>query len=206
MKKNALFLLVGLLVSGSCFAERLLAASFYGQPVMLLNGGAVQSCGIRFVGVETPANPTNPKESIWFPDTSFMLDRRGYGMVKAILNKSTVGDINIGNKKQTNQPFKTFWIKAPNADATKPVKGEAIDGETQGSKLYVTAPISVMELYAAVSKHKPIQLGIKFDDDANDFALYGEVTLSEQDFNQVASCMSELMGLIQKDVEKSAKK
>lgn len=206
MKKNAVFLLVGLLVSGNCFAERLLAASFHGQPVMLLKDGAVRSCGIRFVGIQTPANTSNPKESLWFPDASFMLDRRGYGMVKTILNQTTVGDINIGNRQQTPQPFKTFWMKAPIADATKPLKGEVINGETQGSKLYVTAPISVMELYAAVSKHKPIQLGIKFDDDANDFALYGEVTLSEQDFNQVASCMSELMGLIQKDVEKLDKK
>lgn len=200
MKKSTLLLLVGLLLSGSCFAERLLSATFTGQPTLLLKDGNIQSCGVRFVGFEAPINPSNPKESIWFSDASFMLDRGGFGMVKAILKKSTIGAINTGGK-QTVQTFKTFWIKAPNADATQPINGKVIDGENEGSKLYIADAIGVMNLYKAISEHKPIQLGFKFVD-SNDFAFYGEVALSEKEFEQVRSCMDELIGLMQKDLEK----
>ncbi len=204
MKKSTVLLLVGLLLPGSCFAERLLSASFIGQPVLLLNEGNIQSCGIRFVGFEQPINPSNPNESLWFPDASFMLDRQGFGRVKAVLTKSTVGAVNTG-KKPNVQSFKTFWIKVPGSEATKPVNGKAIDGESAGSKLYITDAIGVMKIYEATSEHKPIQLGFKFED-SNDFAFYGEVTLGEKEFEQVSPCMGELINLIQKDVEKSGKK
>jgi hypothetical protein len=200
----ALLLQIGLLSSGNCVAERLFPATFIGQPVMHLKDGSVQACGVRFMGFDAPLNASNSKESVWVSDASFMLDRGGYGLVKAILKKATVGDV-LNKRTPVLQAFNSFWIKAPGAASTQPVNGKVGDGENKGSKIYVTDIVSVMALHEAILDHKSIQLGIK-SKDSNDFALYGEVKLSEKEFEQVGSCMDELIGLMQKDLEKSGKK
>lgn len=205
-KMNVILLLVGLMVYGSAYAEQLIAADFVGQPSILLKEGVLQSCGIRFVGFENTFNPDNPKESIRMSDASFMLDRKGYGLVKATLSMNTVGGVQT-HKKQVTQPFRTFWIKAPNADATKLVKGQAVvNGDSINSKLYITDALSVMALHSAVAEQKPIQIGIKFDDDTKDFAFFGKVTMTDSEAEQVSSCMNELIGLIEKDIDKNVSK
>lgn len=190
-----------LMFSGTCFAERLIPVSFIGQPFINLRDGVVQSCGVRFVGYETPVNPSNSKEFLWFSDASFMLDRSGAGMVKAILSKNTVDGV-AKNNKPVVQTFKTFWIKVAGADATKPIKGNAIDGETKGSKIYATDGIGIMKIYTAFVNNEPINIGYKFVDDSSDFALFGEIALSDKEFIQTKSCMDELIGKIQDDSAK----
>jgi len=188
------------MVSGNCLAEKLTPVDFIGQPFMNLREGVVQSCGVRFVGYETPLNLSNPKENLWFSDSSFMLDRSGVGMVKAILSKNTIGGV-TKNQKPDIQTFKTFWIKVAGADATKPIKGNAIEGETKGSKIYATDVIGIMKIYTAFVSNEPIQIGYKFDDDLNDFALFGKISLSDDEFKQVNSCMNELIEKIQHDAD-----
>lgn len=128
-------MLIAFTLPVTCFVERLMPVDFIGQPLMNLRDGVIQYCGVRFVGYETPANLSNPKENLWFTDASFMFDRSGVGMVKAILSKITVDGV-YKNLKPDIQTYKTFWIKVAGIDATKPIKGNAEDGETKGSKIY----------------------------------------------------------------------
>jgi hypothetical protein len=205
-KINFLLLIVGLLVSIEAVAERLMPSTYYGQPLMNLNEGEIQSCGVRFIGIQTPVNSANIKESIWFPDSSFMLDRTGYGMVKAILSRTSVGDVVKNTSKQSGLPYKSFWLKASGADATKPIKGEALNGDGLNSKIYATSTEEVANLYRAFVNKEPIQIGFKFPDSSNDFALFGTIEMDDKGLGQVKSCMEELIMKMQKDVYKSNKR
>lgn len=202
MNNKIIIMLFAFMFPITCFAERLLPVDFIGQPFMNLREGVIQSCGVRFVGYQTPANLSNPKENLWFSDASFMFDRSGAGMVKAILSKITVDGV-YKNKKPDIQTYKTFWIKVAGTDATKPIKGNAIVGETKGSKIYATDGIGVMKIYTAFVSNEPIQIGYKFNDDSNDFALYGKISLSDDEFKQINSCMNELLEKMQHDGGKS---
>lgn len=39
-----------------------------------------------------------------------------------------------------------------------------------------------MKIYTAFVSDEPIQIGYKFNDDLNDFALYGKISLSDDEF------------------------
>ncbi len=198
MRATVLVTLFGVFFSINCFAERVLLVDFLGQPVMNLSKGDVQACGVRFIAADIPENPSSNSEIVWISDASFMLDRSGYGMVKAVISKSTVGDIASGGKV-VDQEFKTFWMKANGKSATHPIAGEAIDGENKPSKLYLTSATSIMNLYGEVVNKKPIMLGLQFYD-SNDFAFSGVVSISDEELNQVTSCMDELLNLMEKDI------
>lgn len=203
MKKVFLIILCCFSFPDTSLAERVLSVDFTGQPLMNLNKGVIQACGIRYIGVEAPANPSNLTETVWVSDASFMLDRSGVGIVKAVINKSTVGDIAKGAEggKIIAQEFKTFWMKPKEKAATHPLRGEAVDGENKPSKIYITDMDSITNLYDDVLQERPIMLGLQFED-GNDFAFSGVVRLKNAEINQVTSCMGELLSLIEKDIEK----
>jgi hypothetical protein len=202
MIKNIVVALLYICFSCNSFAERVFLVNFVGQPLMSLKNDHVQTCGVRFMAVNAPDNPSSMNEVVWVPDASFNLDRSGFGMVKAVLNKTTVGDVakdKVG--KIAGQEFKTFWMKASGKPATHPIKGEAVDGENKPSKIYATYANSVLNLYEDITQKRPIILGINFGD-ANDFAFSGVVSLKEKELEQLDSCMNELLSLIIEDSEK----
>jgi hypothetical protein len=198
MRKVILSLLI-ILFCNSCFAERLLPVDFIGQPQMLLKDSNVNACGIRFVGLQSPADASDNAAPIWIADASFMLYRNNIGLVKALISESTVGELYKKNKKETQKTFNTFWMKADNNPATTPIKGRAVDGESAGSKIYATETDSVISLYSAVMSGEQIKLAYKFKDETKSMILYGKVSLSEDDFKQIKGCIDELATLIAKD-------
>lgn len=203
MFKLSMFLLL-LSMSQFSYAERLMPMEFIGQPLMLLDGGNPQSCGIRVVGIQPPLDINNPNEVLLAPDGSFMLDRKGYGLVKALAYKTTVKDVS-SQKAPEDMPFKGFWFKAANVKATTPLL-KTIQGEQKHSLIYATDADSIVGLYGAVLENQPIQFALKFENGAEDVAFYGKVIIREDEIQQVMSCMSELSNLVNKDIESETKK
>ncbi|CAN4265615.1 hypothetical protein MCECM63_00110 [Methylophilaceae bacterium] len=121
------------------------------------------------------------------------------GLVKALFSESTVGALSKNNKKVNKKTFNTFWMKADNSPATKPIKGNAVDGEDAGSKIYITDTDPLISLYLAIMSGEQIKLAYKFKDESKNMILYGKVSLNEDDFKQIKSCMGELATLIAKD-------
>jgi hypothetical protein len=197
--KKVLLSLVILLFCNSSFAERLLPVDFIGQPQMLLKDSNVNACGIRFMGIQSPSDSSDNSAPIWIADASFMLYRNNMGLVKALISESTVGAISKNSKKVSQKTFNTFWIKADNNPATSPVKGNAIDGEDAGSRIYITETDPLISLYLAIMSGEQIKLAYKFKDESKNMILYGKVSLNEDDFKQVKGCMGELAKLIAKD-------
>lgn len=203
MKNKSLYFAVALIILGlqvtvKCYAERLLPITFKGQPTLFLKNGNLHSCGVRFLGVEDMPESADIGQSVWVPDASFNIDKDGFGFVKAIINKATIGDV-IKSKAPVAQTFKSFWIKAPNTKSTMPIKGGIYNGDNKNSKLYVTDFESVWGLYRAVLEGKPIQIGFSFNED--EFAFYGLVNLNEKELNEITACLTEISGQLRKDAE-----
>ena len=186
------------------YAERLMPMEFIGQPLMLLDEGNLQSCGIRIVGVQFPVDTNNPNELLWSADGSFMVNRNGYGLVKATASQITLNDITI-QKASTNKTLKSFWFKAEGVKATTPLT-KVIQGEQKYSLLYSTNAESVLGLYRSVLNDKSIQFALKFEKGAQDVAFYGTVNIQKEELQQVISCMNELAALVTKDTKLEGKK
>ena len=185
--------------ANNSFAERLLPIDFIGQPQMMLKESNTNACGIRIVGIQSPADISNKSEPIFIADASFMIYRNNIGIVKALISESTVGAFLKQSKNVNPKIFNTFWMKADSHPATAPIQGQAVNGETAGSKIYVTDTDSVINLYSAAMSGETIKLAYKFKDDSKSIILYGKVALSEDDSKQVQSCMNELANMIAKD-------
>ena len=189
-KNNKLFVMLILaLLSGNSQAERLLATKgFAGQPLVTVQDGAIQSCGIRFVGINTPSKKN---ETIWIADASFLIDKSDQAVVKASIIKSS---INRFNKAQIPlfETFKTFQVKAQKIKATRPVRGTAIEVDRDGSKRYVTDMASVKGIYQAIMDKKPIQLNYIFADKQKNITIQGQVMMPDEELAQVSSCLGKL--------------
>lgn len=203
MNCKILTVLMTIMLPATCLAERLMPINFSGQPLMNLKEGAVDSCGVRFVGFTSPANPSNKEEQLWVSDASFMLVRGGVGIVKAVLSKTTVGNVNENKLETISQSFKTFWIKVDGEDSTKPINGDALDGETKGSKLYATKAVGLMRIYNAFVNKEPVQIGYKFNNDLSDLAFFGNISISGDEFNQINLCMNELLEKMHQDANRT---
>ena len=201
MKKLFIFITFITLAIPS-FAERLMPIEFVGQPVLHLTDGRPSACGIRFLGVQSPADENNPNETIWVPDGSFMIYRKGYGLVKAVAIQSDVKSL-LEHKVPVGQSFKSFWFKVEGQKATVPLT-PITKGDNENSKLYVTDLTSVVEIYSSIIEGKILQFALKFDN-GNDIAFYGKVRLKPDEKQQILSCMNELSNLIQEDVKVESK-
>ena len=177
-------------------AERLMPIEFTGQTVLHLDDGRPTACGLRFIGVQTPQNGNNPDEIVWVPDGSFMIERRGYGLVKAVATNISVKDM-LERKQPKGQPFKSFWFKVEGQKATTPLRPET-KGDNENSMLYVTDLESVTNIFVGVIQGKQLQFALKFED-GNDIAFYGKVNVNPQDEQQLMSCITELSDLITED-------
>ena len=62
-----------------------------------------------------------------------------------------------------------------------------------------------MEIYSAIMQGNVIVLGLKYSDGLKDVAFFGKVSISEPELEQIKSCMSELIGYMQKDLEPRSK-
>lgn len=186
-----------ILFSSNSFAERVLPIDFIGQVQMSVKDSNTNGCGIRMVGIQTPTDLDDKSAPIWIADASFMIYRNNIGMVKALISKSKLSEMN--SKKANDIAFTTFWIKADNHAATSPIKGKAVNGETEGSKIYVTDPDTVINLYLAVLSGEHLKLAYKFKDESKDKILYGKVSLKDDEVRQLQGCMNELATLMSKD-------
>ena len=209
--KQILTFIVFLIFSNTSMAERMLKTDgFIGQPMLFLKEGNVDACGIRFMGVQTPVDVNNPKEKLWVVDASFMLNRAGYGAVKATLNSSTVGSMMKSSNTAGDLSvvsFETFWIKAAGAEASQSIATgkKTLDGENKGSRMYPTEAMPVIKLYEAAISGEPILIGYKFKKGSDDFAFSAKVTLTEEESNQTQSCINELLNHMMTDTKQDKK-
>lgn len=197
MRIIAFFIALG--ITGISYAERIIPLSndsFVGQPVFHLTEGKYSSCGIRIIGLTSPAT-NNPKELVWVADASFMITNNGIGLTKALLFHPKSSDVLAVNTNLPIVEFDSFWLKGEGSSATTPLDGKISKGENKGSKIYAISSDSFLGLMNSLGKDSEILIGYKFKNGGEDFALRGKITLSKPELVQFSSCMKEMLASIQ---------
>jgi hypothetical protein len=184
-----------LFVSFAAHSAVMIETTFEAQPQLQLKDGKPRSCGLRVFTVR----PTPASGVFTGIDGSFLVDSSAYGLVKGIVYTIKKGNIEASTRPAP-QPLKLIWFRAPGKSATQPLGEKAfVSPETKGAKLYVTAPVPVFDLFAAILDSKPIQVGVSFESGTDDRIYYGKVSLSEADAAQLKECLSEMMDSLPKE-------
>jgi hypothetical protein len=82
-----------------------------------------------------------------------------WGSAKAIVSGIKTKALVASNGKKHPYPkrLETFWYKAPGFAATLPINGKIMDGDSPGSRFYITSAESSTGLLSAILDGKAIQ-------------------------------------------------
>lgn len=127
-------ILACLLISGAVHAQNMTSIALEGDVSMVAPAGAVQSCGLSFLGfalrTESGAKPEADLLS-----GSISLHDRGYGMVKAGLFLTSMKN---GQALNTKTPTQIAWIRIEGGTVLTPKQDKVIASDMPGYFLYVT--------------------------------------------------------------------
>lgn len=170
-------------------AQGMHEAVIVGQPMQYMKDGRVSGCGVRLIGLVSPAT-NNP--AIGF-DVSFNLDFEGFGFVKGGgLRVYYDGTGRAIQERKVIKPIK-LWIRAPGHAATMPAGGRVFDGQDPPQMImYATSIDSSAALFLAVSQRRSVQVGVHFLGEATERVFYGVAVLSESESGQLGACISEI--------------
>ena len=154
------------------------------QPLQYMTEGVVMGCGARLFGTL----PWGGKSRARGIDVSVNL-RRESGFVKALSYDVTLPGSAASIRAA---PIDMAWLRASGSNATKPVQGKPIAGETVGSILYVANGEDVADVLIALLKRQSIQIGVKRTNESGERIFYGKARASEADLRQLDSCLREV--------------
>jgi len=166
------------------------------EPQMQIKDGAIQGCGYRLKSIpQSLAGLT----SVIVLDTSFNIYAKGKALLKG-------GAVRVAVKagapgKAENRQIASFWIKAQGEKPTKALNGKVIPGETQGYLLYVETIAAVAKLFDSVADGTPLTIGVRVKGEGIDRIYSGVAQLSDQDRNQGAQCLNDLVKQMEADLE-----
>lgn len=177
-------------------AGQLSKSMLVGSPQIHLSHGRPYSCGLRVTGVELGDEAGNAPLHV--VDGSVMITLTGHGTVKGIHSLVTRKQIQTNQPGNAgNTPLKSFWFKAPSHAATLPIKD--IPTDTKNALFFVTDADSALGVISAVAEEKAIQVGFLESQATTEIVLYGSVTISVSDYEQIHQCIVELRDQIGAD-------
>lgn len=197
MKKLVLKAVCGLAALASFYAPvkagTLLEAMLAGQAQQQMAAGEISACGFSLVAVEIPASPPSGRAYIF--NGSVMVYGPEGGLVKvriSDMDAKVVASSNYDLSKLRILDTSYVWLKAPGEKATEPSPNTTVTAsEDPGYKLYVSSMESTFALIDAIIDDKNIQIGFKTKASNVEQVLYGKVSLTDSQRNQVAQCLGE---------------
>lgn len=194
MKTLIAALIIGISLAGiSSFAQAdmLLKGSMQGQPQIMVKNGKTTACGLRIVGGNDINRPDDVMKGF---DVSFNIYDNYLALYKGLASKPISGKDLVERKNiNGNVPLKSFWIKAAKLDASLPIGGKVIPGETKHSLLYSSDLNLTLNLLKAVLDRQEIKVGIHRAGDPVGNVFYGIVQLTDDDIEQTGKCLGELL-------------
>lgn len=194
MKTQIAALTIGIILASTCGfvqADTLLKGNMQGQPQITVKNGKTTACGLRIVGGNDINRPDDVLNGF---DVSFNIYDSYLALYKGLASRPISGKDLVERKKiDGNVPLKSFWIKAPKLDASSPIGGKVIPGETKHSLLYGSDLNQTLKLLNAVLDRQEIKVGIHRAGDTVGNVFYGVVQLTDEDIEQTGKCLGELL-------------
>lgn len=163
-------------------------ATFEGQVQVQIDQGLVASCGVRILGA---AN--NISQKIIGVDTSVIVAKPGFGMVKGLVYQGTLEQYAKGDLSRLQ--LRSIWLRKPDGQTTVPNKGEYLESpETERAIIYPTSVDSALDILDAVLERQAIQIGFRLADDPYDRAYFGVVEMTDPEMTQLAQCLTAWAG------------
>ena len=166
------------------------------EPQMQVKDGAIQGCGYRFKSVPRSFEGLR---SVLVLDTSFNVYAEGLVLLKGGAIRVAVKEGSPG--QSTNTKIETFWMKAQGEMPTRALGGKVIPAENQGYLLYGETMAAVTKLFSALAEGTPLTFGVRVKGEGLDRIYSGVAQLSDQDREQGAQCLSDLVKQMENDLE-----
>lgn len=158
-----------------------------GNTQMHVRDGRVTACGMRFAAFPKDAASS---ANVTYMDTSFMMHREGFVLVKGGLvgAKYRNGEFsNTDAKKITN-----FWLMPDGSPPTKPDEGKLIDAESKNYLLYKISSDYFLTLVRTALDGKKLVMGGRVRGEHLDQIFGGVVNTDEADKQQIIDCVRAL--------------
>lgn len=172
----------------SAFAQSMEEAQISAQPLVYMKQGKLEGCGIRFIGVLLAPNLKTGRGL----DTSVNIWTTGMAAAKGLSYDIDVAALRAGGK--TNRaPINSFWIKAPDSNATSPLEGRINDSDDAGGKIYLIAFDSALPIFRAVIEEKSLMFGVGRQNETGEKIYFGVAKLSKAELEQITQCLREMV-------------
>lgn len=186
MKAVCIFL-AGLLAAPGAFAQSLLEVEMVGQPLVYGKDGTVEGCGVRAVGVILPVQGRPTFRSF---DLSANVWKSGVALAKIIGEVTPVATPEPGKGRRV--ALKNAWLKAEGKEAAAPIQKSFKESATEkGAYLFAVEPAASLEFILAASNSRRVQAGVNWNE-ATEWIYTGVIQLTEQQRQQMQSCLKEI--------------
>ena len=195
---SSTFVLALVCAAPAVSAGPVVEVEFAGQPIQFTKQGAIDGCGVRLVGVTSPASAVSSVQVI---DVSFNVANPGGGIVKGGLMTMPAKALIAGKLDGAVEvPIKGLWLKAPGEVATHPVDDKFRRTTThKHSLMYATSLAPVMALVTAFEEGKPVQVGFRVSSKDMEHVFFGKIAMTEAERAQFEQCYMEWTdGLLKK--------
>lgn len=183
-----------LTVSAAANAQAVIPAQITGQPLQYMREGVLTGCGLRIVAVVV-----NDDLSTDASEVSVNFDDNGNALFKAVAYAQ------FAPGKPAPRPIKveSAWARAPGSPATLAI-GPSYAGDDKLSLLYPTDLASALAVLKAQLDGTPVQLSVQSTGQPNYKILAGAVALTAPEQAQLRTCVTELVGIMQRKLEAGA--
>lgn len=175
------------LLSLSVSAGNVVDTMFSTQTLIYQSNGAIDGCGIRFVGIQDFNQANLQLRTV---DGSFSIFSPGVALTKLGMAKTNSTD--VLNRKYNSSPvaIKSYWIRRVGGKITKPVDGKFLPStDTKGFLLQKVEIDDFIDLLKAVNSGHEFQVGVTSQHDKNEWIFAGKLTANETDSARLSDCL-----------------
>jgi hypothetical protein len=187
------------LCTAGASAATLMPAMLGGQVQQFAENGKINGCGVTLFGVEQ-----NQSGRALVFNGSVVLFNSGAALVKGRVSE-------VDSKRLSSPTFgptdlktllsKNFWMKAPLASATTPLGAGIQKSEDKGYVLYGASLDAAFPIVQAVLDGEKIQIGFLTAGNKSEQVMFGVVSISDDEKEQLTICLRELISSKRKNAE-----
>ena len=182
-----LYLSFATTLSFTANAGNVVDTMFSTQALIYQSKGAIDGCGIRFVGIQ---EFTSSNQLVRTVDGSFTIFSSGVSLTKvgmSITNSTAVLNRNL-NSMQV--PIKSYWMRRVGGKITKPIDGKSSPSkDTKGFLLQAVEVDDFIDLLKAVNSDFEFQVGVTSQKENNEWIFAGKLKASEADSARLGECL-----------------
>lgn len=175
------------LLSLSVSAGNVVDTTFSTQTLIYQSNGAIDGCGIRFVGIQDFNQANLQLRTV---DGSLSIFSPGVALTKLGMTKTNSTD--VLNRKFNSSPvaIKSYWIRRVGGKITKPVDGKfSPSTDTKGFLLQKVEIDDFIDLLKALNSDFEFQVGVTSQQDKNEWIFAGKLTANEADSARLSDCL-----------------